>query len=265
MATLDFIKTPVNERVGVFMGPTASGALGVTDVNEPLAAELNNTGSTSGILNATPAISWNDWDFGIQASDTDSDPSMADSSSYEEFTQYNYGGSASMYMPRQYDDDSNLLSLVYDLTEQPETGLDVVIRLDGDINYATPAADGDLVSVYRVETDGDANVFGAGSAKRRTVNFMPKGEFSHLIPVGVQTVTAIEPASFAAASKGRIRASVQGRDLTNLMEFSSSDPDVIQVFPGGAYVVTGTATDTATVTITHPGTGDTDTVSVTVS
>lgn len=265
MATLDFTKTPTNERVAIFQGPTASGPLGVTNVYEPLADELNNTGSTSGVLNVSKAVSWNDFDFGMQASDTNSDPSIADASSYEEFTQYNYGGGMSFYRPKAYDDASNLLSLVYDMTEAPETGLDMAMRIDGDVDYTTAAADGDLVSVFRVETDSETNVFGQGDAKRRTVGFMPKGVFSHLVPVGLQTVTAIEPASFAAASKGRIRASVQGRDVTNMMEFSSDNPGVIEVYPGGVYVVTGTATNTANVTITHPGTGGTATVAVTVS
>lgn len=264
MATLDYTKTPSNERVAVFMGPTASGALGITDVNTPLAAELNNTGSASGVLNISKAISWNNFDFGLQASDTNSDPSLADSAAFEEFGKFNYGGGTSLYRPKAYNDDSNLLSLVYDLTEIPETGLDIAMRIDGDVDYVTAAADGDLVSVFRVETDSETNDFKMGDAKRRTVKYMPKGVFSHLIPVGVQTVTAISP-TFAAASKGRIRASVQGRDLTNYMEFSSSDPLVIEVFPGGFFKVVGLAATTATVTITHPGTGATTTVSVTVS
>jgi hypothetical protein len=265
MATLDFTKTPTNERVAIFMGPTASGALGVTDVNEPLAAELNNTGSTSGVLNISKAVSWNDFDFGIQASDTNSDPSIADASSYEEFTQYNYGGGMSYYRPKSYDDASNLLSLVYDMTEAPETGLDVAMRIDGDLDYTTAAVDGDLVSVFRVETDSETNVFGQGDAKRRTVGFMPKGVFSHLVPVGLQTVVAIGPATYNVGSKGRIRASVQGRDVTNMMEFSTSDPAVIEVYPGGVFVVTGAALNTATVTITHPGTGGTTPVAISVA
>lgn len=262
---LPFEKLFSNKNMTVWMGPTASGALGITDVGEPLADELNNTGGTSGMVNISQSISWNDYSFGMEASETLNEPSIADASTAEEFGQSNFGGSMSFYYARAYDDNSNLHSVTYDLTDVPWTALDVATRLDGEVNYTVPAANGDFVSDFRVQTDGEVNPFTPGESKRRTVSFLPKSDFGAFVVVGDHAVTGLPPATFAAGDKGRIRASQQGRDTTNYLIFTTDDASVIEVSPGGAFEVTGVATDTAAVTITDPVTGDNDVVAVTVS
>ena len=265
MAVLDYEKTPANKNTGFWLGPTATGALGITDIAEPTADEINNTGGTSGMQSAAASTSWNDFAFGMQASETLNEPSMADASTAEEFGRYNFGGSVSFYLPAVWDDNSNQHSVIYDLTDIPGTGLDAAMRIDGETLNTVPAAAGDLMSTFRVETDGETNPFTAGESKRRTVSMLQKSEFAHLTVVGPHTITAIEPASFVASSKGRIRASVGARDYTNALDFTTSDAAVIQVYPGGFFTVTGTAADTATVTITDPDTLDTVDVAVTVT
>lgn len=264
---LPFTKLPADNRIGVFLGPSGGSTLGITNVDEPLTAELNNTGGTSGIVNASPAISWNDWDFGTAASEILNEPSFADSATYEEFGQNNYGGGISFYYPLEYDDNSNLISVVYDLTDIPGTINDIAVRIDGDIASTAAAADGQFVSVYRAQGEGEANPFTPGESKRRTVNYIQKSDFSHMTVVGDHAITAIEPATtpWEAGTSGRIRASQQGRDTTNRLRFSTSDSSVIEVYPGGFYIITGTAADTATVTVLDPDTGDSDTVSVIVT
>jgi hypothetical protein len=265
---LDFEKTPANERIALWMGPTATGALGVTDVGEPLAAELNNTGGTSGMIEATPTVSWNDFGFGTQSSEVQNEPSLADASSYEEFGPSNYGGSMSHYYPRSYDDASNTISLVYDLVDTPGVLLDVAMRIDGDTDATTVATDGDFVFVYRVEGDSEQNPFTPGESKRYTKNYLQKSDFAHCVVVGDHAALATIPSATdtpAPAAVGRYRAALGGRDVTNYVEWSSDDADVILMYPGGVYQVTGSATDTATVTATDPVTGDTDTIAVTVT
>lgn len=264
---IDFQKTPANKNVTVWIGPTANGALGVTDVGEPLANELNNVGG-SGMVNASKAISWSDFDFGTQASDTNSEPSLADSASYEEFGQSNFGGGSSFWYPLEYDDPSNLHSIVYDLVDQPGVLLDIATRIDGETEYNVPAADGDFVSVYRVEGDGETNPFTPGESKRFTKNFLQRNEFSHYTVVGDHSTLATIPATSATpapGSFGRFRAALFGRDVTNMLQWSTDDPDVIQVFSGGIYKVTGADSDTAEITATDPHTGDTATITVTVT
>lgn len=265
---MDYQKTPSNERIALWMSPTANGAVGITDVGEPLAAELNNTGGTAGVIDATSATSWNDFGFGTQASEVSNEPSLADAASYEEFGTANYGGSMSHYYPRSYDDASNPASVIYDLVDTPGVLLDVAMRIDGDTPATTAAADGDFVYVYRVEGDGETNPFTPGESKRYTKNYLQKSDFAHCVVVGDHSTVATIPATTdtpAPGAVGRYRAALFGRDVTNYMEWSSDDAAVILMYPGGFYSVTGANTDTATVTATDPVTGDTATIAVTVT
>lgn len=267
MATLDYTKLPADKRQTVWLGPSGGTTLGITAVAEPLAVEINNVGGTSGVQPASQSITWNDFGFGTQASEVLNEPSLADSASYEEFGQANYGGDISFYYPEQYDDNSNLHSVIYDLTDIPGERQDVVIRVDGDLETTVAAADGQFVSVYRVQGVAEANPFTPGESKRRTVTFWNKSDFSHFTVVGDHAITAIPPATtpWAVGDKGRIRASQQNRDTTNRLSFTTSNAAVIQVYAGGFYEITGAAAATANVTITDPETGDTVVVAVVVT
>lgn len=267
MSTLDYAKLPASKRVTVWIAPSGGTTLGVTEVQEPLTAEVNNTGGTAGTQPASQSISWSDYGFGVQESETTNEPSLADAASFEEFGAANYGGSMSFFLPAEYDDDSNQHSVIHNLTEKPGYRNDVITRIDGDLRTSVPAADGQFVSVFRTEVGGQSNPFQMGQSKRRTVNFLSKGDFSHFTVLGAHTITAIPPATDAwdAGRKGRLRASIQGRDVTNMLEFRSSDPSVVVVYPGGFYEVVGTADDTATITISEPGTANTATQAVTVT
>jgi hypothetical protein len=267
---IDYTKLPSNRNasnVTVYVGPSGGSTLGITNIAVPLAVELNNTGGTSGVQPASQSISWNDWDFNTQASETLNEPSLADSASYEEFGQNNFGGSISFYYPLEYDDNSNMHSVIYDLTDTPGELNDIATRIDGDKPTTQAAADGDFVSAYRVEVGGEDNPFTPGESKRRTVSYLQKGEFAHYTIVGAHTITAIVPATtpWVAGNKARLRASVQSRDYTNALRFTTSDPDVVQIYPGGFYEVTGVALDTATITIYDDAAGTSATVSVTVT
>lgn len=242
----------------------SGGALGITDIDVPTADELNNVGGASGFIDATPAVSYNDTDLGFQASEQGNEPSWADSSTYQELTTTNAGGNVSFYYPGQYDDPSNPLSNVYDITDVPGAKVDAAWRLDGEINHSVPFANGDFVSAMRLEVDGELNPFTPGESHRRTVPFALVGDFAHYTVVGPHTLTAI-PATVTGADgeKGRIRVSVQSRDYTNALRFTSSNAAVIEVFRGGYYTLTGTGT--ATVTIDDVDAGTSTTVSVTVA
>lgn len=270
MVTLDYDRLKANSKlavVSVWGGPSGGTTLGITDVAQPAAAEINNTGGTSGFVPWSQSISWNDWSFGLEASETNNEPSLADLSSYEEFGASNYGGDISFFLPAEYDDDSNLHSVVYDLTDTPGVVNDIAIRIDGEKTIATPAANGDYVSIYRAEFGGEANPFTPGESKRRTVSYNQKGDFAHYTIVGPHTIVAIPPATdpWDAGRKARLRASVQGREYTNALEFSTSDASVVDIYKGGFYEVTGTAGDTATITIEDVEAGTSTTVAVTVT
>lgn len=262
---IDFQKLQSSPHVSVWGGPT-SNATGIQDTAVPTAAEINNTGGTSGMLNWSPSISWNDYGFGQEASETINDPSFADESTYEEFGARNYGGEISFYYPKEFDDNSNNHSLVYDQTDAPRTLLDVVVRIDGEKRTTVPAADGDIVHVFRTMTDSEANVLTQPDAFRRTVGLLNQGDAEFYTIVGAHTITtelAADP--WDAGKKARIQAIVQDRDYTNALSYSSSDPEVVRVYPGGFYEVVGTASDTATITIRDEAAGTSTTVAVTVT
>ena len=265
---LDFKKLSSDEHVSVWIGPSGGSTLGVTKAGEPLANELNNTGGTSGMIPASQSISWNDTEIvGVTDSEELNEPSLADSSTFVEFGPTNLGGSVSYFLPREYDDNSNEHSLIYDLTEGMRETLDFAVRLDGEKKTTVPAADGDYVSITRAMSMSESNPFTPGESTRRTVNYAGKGDFARYTVVGTHTITAVKPKNspWAAGKKARLRAEVQGRDYTNALRFSSSDVEVVNIYPGGFYEVTGTAGGAATITISDEDAGTSTTVAVTVA
>lgn len=261
----DYTRLRSNRNVTVWGGPTGP-ATGIANTAVPTETAINNSAGTSLMLNWSPSISWNDYDFGVQESETLNDPSFADASNYTEFGAKNYGGGISFYKPASWDDNSNNHSLVYDQTDEPWTPLDVVERIDGEKRTTVAAADGDFVHVFRTKTDSDANVWAQPDAHRRTVGFLSQGDAEFYTIVGAHTVTTNLPANpWAAGKKGRIQGVVQDRDYTNALSFSSDDPDVVRVYPGGFYEVVGSASETATITIRDEAAGTSTTENVTVT
>lgn len=254
-----------DRHIGFAMAPTG-GATGVANIFAPTEAELENGGGR-GFVNAAKAVSWNDFGFGVQASETNADPSLADDSTYEDFGQVNYGGSVSLFYPHKYDDATNIYSVVYDLTDEPWTKLDVAMRVDGNKSNTTDLVDGDFVHVARTLTDGEANEVSGSDALRRTVNFLHQGGVAPYTIVGDHTITAVEPDTdpWEEGKKARIRGIVQDRDYTSALSFSSDDPEVVLVYPGGFYEIVGDSGDSATITITDEGAGTSTTVAVTVT
>lgn len=264
---LDFKKLPSNEYVTVWGGPSGGTTLGITNIAVPEAAELNNT-TGSGMLMISPSISWNDTELvGVTASEELNEPSLADSASYVEFGTTTVEGSHSYYLPRAYDDNSNLHSQVYDLTSTLREVLDFAVRIDGAKPTTQAAANGDYVSTARAQSLKEDNPMTISESVRRTVGYTGKGGFAHYTIVGPHTLTAVPPATtpWKAGTSARLRATVAGRDYTNALHFASSDASVVNILPGGFYTVTGAAAATCTITITDEAAGTSTTVAVTVT
>lgn len=257
---MDYTKLKSNANAPVvtpWIGPSGgTSTMGVTEVGEPLADELNNVGDASGMVMAAKAISWDDYDFGTQESETNSQPSMADVSTYEEFGQFNFGGGISFFQPEQNDDPSNVMSGVKDLTKVDQDQ-DIAVRIDGQKPVTQDAAAGDYVSVYRVGTVAIANPFTPGESKRRTVTFNSQEDFAYYTVVGAHVLTEVETGNtYTVGEKRRIRVEVEGRDFTNYtgLRWTSSDPSVIDIYPGGFYEVLAAGTPTITVEDRDAGT-----------
>lgn len=255
LAPLNFVKTPSDQNVTVWLGP----ANAIENFAAPTAAEIN------AMENISPALSWQDWDFGMQASETTNEPSFADPANFTDFGASQYGGSMSMFYPKNYDDPTNALSRAYDLTDKPWELVAVAIRVDGQKRNSTPAADGDYIHTFLTMTDGEANALTGSEALRRTVTLLQQSVFSVYTIVGSVGVApvATAPASLAVGESVRIPATVLGRDFTNALEWSSDDPEIATAGRGG--IVTGVGAGTATITLTNPNTEESATVEVTVA
>lgn len=259
MADLDFKKLFSDEHVAVWIGPTGP-ATGIANVAVPTAAEINNTGGTSGMIMASQSISWNASEIpGVAASEESNEPSLADAASYVEFGPANLEGSVSYFMPREYDDNSNDHSVIFDLTKTMRGLLDFVKRIDGATKTSVAAANGQYVSVTRAQAMSEEKDHTISESITRTVGYRGKSDFAHYTIVGPHTLTATKPAGDPA--KGRITVTVAGRDYTNACRFSTSDPTKVKVYPGGAYEVLEAGA--ATVTVTDEAAGESTTVDFT--
>lgn len=253
--TLDYTKLTSNGHVTVLWAAPGSFA----NWKSPTATELNAA------LNLSSSISWNDWGFGMSASNTQNDPSLADVGNRTDRGAAQYGGTISFYYPGAFDDNTNDYSLAFDAVAVPRTKGYIVIRIDGSKLTTTAFAAGDLVHVFEVMTDGQSNMVTGEEAFRYTVTMLQQGAVSVNTIVNAGTVTVVTPATLAVAvgASSRLSATANGREYTNGVAWSSSDTTKATVTNAG--VVTGIAAGSATITATFVQTGATDTTAVTVS
>lgn len=254
--SLDYTKLPTGGNVSWFFVPAG----GITNVDDANIAEINPTAG----YNLSAAISVSDTDFGNQASNTNSDPSFADTGNVQDRGASQYGGGTTFYYPKNYDDSTNVYSIAYDLTDADRTSGFWAIRIDGETSNTTNLAAAQYVSVYEVLSDAESDSLGGEDAQKRTVNWLSRGNLATYTVTRSGAAALVVPTSATPApgDKGRFEATLNGRYFGGV-EWSSSDPDVIEVFPGGFYTVTGADTDTATITATHNGLSDSVSITVT--
>lgn len=223
----------------------------------PTATEINNS------VDVSNSISWNDFDFGLQASNTIDDPAITAIGKVSDRGAEQFGGGVSFYYPGAFGDVSNEYSNTYDLMDQPRTPGFLVVRVDGDNANSPEAANGDLVSIYKVMTDAYAEVITGEEAFRYTITFLPQGDLAVRTVVGGTTPVTTSTLAISVGDSERLAATVGGRNYTNGVKWSSSAPDKASVSSAG--VVTGVAAGSANIVATYEATGLTDTTAVTVS
>ena len=246
------IKVPSSGNIRVWWGTTSAFA----DYKNPTAAEIN------ACLDISDAVSWNDFDFNLEASNQLEDPAITALGKTFDRGYANWGGTISFYYPKNFGDAGSKYSLVYDTLDAPRTSGFVVMRADGAESTAL-AADGDFVHVLRVMTDGYAESVTGEEAFRYTVTMLPQGTYAARTCVGGGT-PVVAPATLASAAGDHDQLAVTwgGRVYTNGVTYTSSDATKATVSTGG--VVTSVASGSATITATAPD-GGTDTCAVTVS
>lgn len=209
-------------------------------------------------LDVSDAISWNDKDFGVQASNTSSDPAITAKGNVSNRGAAQYGGSLSFYYPGAFGDNSNLYSLVWDQLRLPGTAGYLVVRVDGlELGVPTgtaaqPGTDfaaGDLVNVFRVETAGYAEQITGEEAFRYTISFLPKGQVETLAVVRASATPAVPVVTGAATTtvdgKVVLDATLVGRKYTRGLRWVSQTPEIATVSANA--VVTPLTVGTATI------------------
>lgn len=246
------VKVPASGNIRVWWAlPNA-----FSNWESPTASEIN------ACLDLSDSISWNDFGFALNASNTIDDPAITAIGKVSDRGAAQFGGGISFYYPGAFGDDSNTYSLTYDALDAPRTAGYLVIRIDGEEAVAT-AATGDLVHVFKVVTDGYAESITGEEAFRYTVSFLPQGDLAVRTVVGGGSVVIPATLAVDAGAAEPLSATVGGRNYTNGVSWSSDDVAVATVSTAG--VVTGVAAGTATITATYEATGGTDTCDVTVS
>lgn len=235
---------------------------------KPTPAEVNAG------LNITDDISWNDYDFGFSASNTNNDPSLASKSNVSDRGAMQYGGGISLYLPADFEDMSNSHAVAYAALDAPRTLGWLSIQVDGELSETSvatytggmtqTAADGDLIDLFKVMSGGYSHSITGEDAFRETITFMPQGEAYPNAIVSAAAPTVLVTPATASPSTGdalALTATVNGRAYTRGVRWTSSATSVATVSQNG--VVTAVGAGSATITATYLN--STDTAALTVS
>lgn len=229
---------------------------------KPTVAELNAT------LDVSESISWNDFAFGNQASNQVSDPAITDQGNTQSRGFAQFGGTVSFFYPRAYANAADANSNTFEALDQPRTLGYLLMRVDGNI---TPdgnrlAIANDFWSVYKVISDGWADVVVGENSFRYTITFQPQGDLwvNAVVNTTVTLTASLNGGlTLTTTTKKPIIAYVTGRQLTTngypgWFTYSSSATNFATVDANG--LVRGVAAGSATITVTHPESGATTTV-----
>jgi hypothetical protein len=222
-------------------------------------------------LNLSNAISWQDYDFGLKASTTNNDPALSARSNVADRGSIQYSGGISLYLPLDPTDTSNEYKLAHDALRVPRTLGWLTVQLDGalsDTNTPTytggitqTAVSGDLIDVFKVMTAGYSNAATGEEAFRETVSFLPQGEayIDAIVASTLTVVVAPATATVAVGAHTQLSATVNGRDFTYGVRWTTSDATKATVSQNG--VVTRIAAGTVTITATFNGSSATSAIS----
>lgn len=241
---------------------------GFTNFRWPTVAEMNAGQRLEDV------VPWENFDFGVQASDTSANPPLSAKAVVDSRSMNNYGGNISFWYPGYYDDPSNDLSNVYDFFapgEYERPACIIALSVDGEIGEpGQPAADfsfanGDYVSLFRVRADAWDDMTEGDDPFYYTLNFIRNGGLAHytVVSTAAPVVAVTLATAGAVGTPVKATATVNGRDYSHGVRWSTSDPAVATVSNAGvvSYLTAGSATITATLP-NIAGVSDSETVTV---
>lgn len=218
------------------------------------------------------ATLWDSFEVGTQASDTSETPTIKAKTAQTRRGAANYGGSASFLYPGDHTNMTNLASLVLAIMKGVNVPGYLSVSVDGEIgdpgqpNINFTYANGDLVSIYKIMTDEWDDSITGEEAFNYTRNFLRNGMLApYTVASTAAPVLAVTgTAGGAAAGTGFLAATVNGRNYSRGVRWTSSNNAIATVSQSG--VVRRIAAGTATITATLPNiAGVTGTASVVVT
>lgn len=246
-----------NHRIQVWIGLASS--LGQYDYATE--AEL------AAMVMAAPAIRWNGFDFGMQASEQIDDRSLDDDATATLRGFLQFGGGMPLFFPRATDQSSTLRQ-IFNLVKTRGTELALVIRA-GWVDRKVPGTAGDNISIFKVMSDGFTPDTEGDGGYAYLLNLLPRGD------VAPWTIVADSPAAQVVVTKvagantpGSIqlfKATYLGNDITQRATWASSDQAAVTINNQGIAELVGDDTDTADITATFPGGVESDPVTVTIA
>jgi hypothetical protein len=256
------VKVPASGNIRVWFGLENS----IGNYLAPTATEIN------AMTDISDAVSWNDFGFGLQASNTLDDPAITALGKVSDRGAAQFGGTISMYYPKSFTDASNKYKVVYDLLDAPRTKGYLVMRMDGTAPSNPQAVAGDIVHVFKVMTDGYAESITGEEAFRYTITFLSQGNLA--VRAVVKSASAIATAvwqqgvvastkALTVGTKTKFDAKVDGRWMSNNVAWTVSDTTKASVTNTG--VVNAIAAGSVTLTATYAGGGTAGTCALTIT
>lgn len=228
---------------------------GIANAEFPTAAELNAG------LDLSPAIAWEDYEVGAQASDDIEDRSIVDLGNAVSRGSANYGATLDFFRDL---DNANAASVYVDAFEAfrvaNTTGY-LVTRIGDKLATDTFAA-GDNISVYKLLATTGTDVTSGDTSTKMQVNFLPQGVLYVYTTVGgAGAITVAASASVPVGTSILLSPTLAGESIRARATYSSSAPAVATVSNHG--VVTAVSSGSATITTSY-GAGTSGTTTITV-
>ncbi len=249
-----------NGNVTVWVVPAA----GIADYEAPTATEINAG------LDVTDALAWDASTFpAATASDDQDDRSMRDAGNATTRGVAQFEASLNFFRPKTKGDTASDYGKAYEFFRIPGVDVYLITRiLQGPEGRHKDAAAGEWISVYKFVTDGWTDDFEGDDSVKYAVGFMTQGEVITYTQVKnsapVEVTNASASTSVDVGDHIVLRATLGGKRATQVVEWSSSAPNIATVSGNG--VVTGVAAGTASITADHPAaSAPSKAISVTVS